>query len=65
MADIREDNKARPPAVKLQDMREASTVVGAGVVAYGFWLAWHPLGFIMGGAMLVGLGVLGTLTGNR
>lgn len=23
--------------------------VGAGLAAYGFWLAWHPLGFIIGG----------------
>jgi hypothetical protein len=25
---------------------------GCALLAYGFWLAWHPLGFIVGGALL-------------
>lgn len=29
---------------------------GAFSIAYGFWLAWHPLGFIVGGAMGVWYG---------
>jgi hypothetical protein len=25
---------------------------GCALLAYGFWLAWHPLGFIVGGLLL-------------
>jgi hypothetical protein len=31
---------------------------GLGAAAYGFWLAWRPLGFILGGAAVAGLGIL-------
>ena len=27
-------------------------LAGLGLFAYGCWLAWHPLGFIMGGLVL-------------
>lgn len=27
-------------------------VIAFGLVAYGFWLAWHPLGWIVGGVLL-------------
>lgn len=26
--------------------------IGAALFAYGFWLAWHPLGFIFGGMIV-------------
>ncbi len=28
-------------------------LLGFCAASYGFWLAWHPLGFILGGAALV------------
>lgn len=28
---------------------DAGMVVGAAAAVYGLWLAWHPLGFIVGG----------------
>jgi uncharacterized membrane protein YiaA len=31
---------------------DALFFVGVAVFAYGFWLAWHPLGFIIGGLAL-------------
>ena len=34
------------------------TLVGCGAVSYGFWLAWHPLGFIAGGVSASAVGVL-------
>lgn len=33
-------------------------VCGLALAAYGFWLAWHPLGFILGGLMLIITGIL-------
>ena len=32
-------------------------LVGAAVFAYGLWLAWHPLGFIVGGILLAAAGI--------
>ncbi|MFN0073046.1 MAG: hypothetical protein ACKVVP_16295 [Chloroflexota bacterium] len=32
--------------------------VGSAIVAYGCWLAWPPLEFIVGGLFLVALGML-------
>lgn len=30
-------------------------VAGAGAIAYGAWAIYEPVGFIVGGAMLVGV----------
>jgi hypothetical protein len=30
--------------------------LGAALVSYGFWLAWHPLGFIVFGLIIAILG---------
>jgi hypothetical protein len=32
---------------------DAVILAGAGVLVYGLWLAWHPLGFIAAGALLI------------
>jgi hypothetical protein len=37
-------------------------VSGAGVLCYGLWLAWHPLGYIAGGAAVV---VVAFILGSR
>lgn len=34
---------------------------GAGSVSYGAWLVYEPAGFIVGGAILLGVGVIGAL----
>jgi hypothetical protein len=34
-------------------------LVGAAVFAFGFWLAWHPLGFIVGGLTLAAFAFFG------
>ena len=57
--------RAGKSRVGIQDMREATGIIGTGILAYGLWLAWPPLGFIFGGLFLVALSVLGTLRGNR
>lgn len=31
---------------------DGTLVFGAGVFSYGCWLAWHPLGFILGGLLI-------------
>ena len=37
---------------------DLATLAGLAATSYGFWLAWHPLGFILGGCGLAGLGIL-------
>lgn len=34
-------------------IRTLPGIVGAGLIAFGFGLAWLPLGFIAGGAILI------------
>ncbi len=33
-------------------------MVGAVAAIYGCWLAWPPVGFVLGGAMVIALGLL-------
>jgi hypothetical protein len=35
-----------------------AVLFGIGAFSYGFWLAWHPLGFIVGGLSASAVGVL-------
>jgi hypothetical protein len=32
-------------------------LLGVAALAYGFWLAWRPLGYIVGGLMLAAIGI--------
>ena len=32
-------------------------VVGSGLVSYGAWSVYEPIGFIVGGIMVIGLGI--------
>jgi hypothetical protein len=35
----------------LKAVWDAGMVAGAAAAVYGLWLAWHPLGFIVGGLL--------------
>lgn len=35
-----------------------AVLFGASACSYGFWIAWHPLGFIVGGLSASALGIL-------
>ncbi len=48
----------RRQALALSIACDSAIVTGAGVLAYGAWLAWAPGGFITGGIALVLLGLL-------
>jgi hypothetical protein len=43
----------------LDAVRLLSSLAGAGLLAYGGWLHYEPLGYIVGGGLLFGLGVIG------
>lgn len=36
---------------------DGMVLAGAVVLDYGLWLAWHPLGFIVGGLSLAAAGI--------
>ena len=35
-----------------------AVLLGIFIFSFGFWLAWHPLGYITGGLSIAALGVL-------
>jgi len=39
-------------------LTDGLALAGAGLVAYGAWLAWPPAGAIVGGLALIGFSVL-------
>lgn len=43
----------------LPSFRDLHVYVGTGLVAWGAWTAWEPLGFVVGGAVLLYLGLKG------
>ncbi len=45
-----------------RSLHDGAFVVGIASFVFGAWLAWHPLGFIVGGVLLA---VLSFLTGYR
>ena len=53
--------KTRPPEI----IRDAAVLAGAVAVVTGLALAWAPLAWITGGALLVGLGILWQLDSDR
>ncbi|RUU47410.1 hypothetical protein EOD08_06760 [Mesorhizobium sp. M6A.T.Ca.TU.002.02.2.1] len=48
-----------------QSVREVVGVCGAVLAGYGAWLHYAPAGFMVAGAVLVGLAVIGTLRGGN
>lgn len=42
-------------------LSDLCALAGAGLVSYGAWLVYEPTGFIVGGAILLGVGVVGAL----
>ncbi|WP_227440997.1 hypothetical protein [Methylobacterium sp. W2] len=55
---------AQPITISTQIFREVIGALGAGLAGYGAWLHYQPAGFMVGGGVLVGLAVVGTLRGN-
>ncbi|QXZ79653.1 hypothetical protein [Rhizobium sp. L51/94] len=51
--------------VDAQTIREIIGFAGAALSGYGAWLAYPPAGFMVGGGILVGLAVIGTLCGGK
>jgi hypothetical protein len=47
-----------PPVPLSAIIAGVAVLFGIGVFSFGFWLAWHPLGFIMGGLSVSTLGIL-------
>ena len=41
-----------------QLIADLSVLAGIAALSYGFWIAWHPLGFIVGGSALMASGIL-------
>jgi hypothetical protein len=48
----------RPPVPITGIVAGLAVLTGIGVSSFGFWLAWHPLGFIVGGLMISAVGIL-------
>ena len=40
-------------------IRDLSAIAGAGLVAYGAWLAYPPAGYIIAGAIMLTAAILG------
>lgn len=43
----------------LPDLQDVFVLGGIGLTAYGAWLVYDPAGFMVGGASLAALGLLG------
>lgn len=50
--------KAKLPKLQAAHARDGAGLFGIGLAGYGFWLIWHPLGFIAVGAAFVALAIL-------
>ncbi|GEP11667.1 hypothetical protein [Methylobacterium gnaphalii] len=64
MATIDERPAAPPITISVQIFRELVGMVGACFAGYGAWLHYPPAGFMVGGGILVGLAVVGTVRGD-
>ena len=53
-----------PITISLQVFREIMGTLGAGIAGYGAWLHYPPAGFMVGGGVLIGLAIVGTLRGG-
>lgn len=42
-------------------LRALATLTGVGMVGYGAWLHYPPLGFLASGSLLAAMGLIGTL----
>lgn len=45
----------------IDDIRAALGITGVALAGYGCWLHYAPLGFIVGGGLLLALSVIGAL----
>jgi hypothetical protein len=55
------DRKPRFRIDPIDTVRGVSAAAGVGLVGYGCWLHYEPLGFIVGGALLFVMGVVAAL----
>lgn len=53
-----------PITLSAQAFRELFGMAGAGLAGYGAWLHYQPAGFMVGGAIMVALCIVGTLRGS-
>lgn len=44
---------AKKLAAALPILRDVAGISGVGLLSFGCWLAWRPLGFIVAGALLL------------
>ena len=52
--------------MKLAELvRIGAELAGVGALAYGAWLAWHPAGFIVPGALVVALSIVADYRRSR
>lgn len=51
--------------VSAQTVRDVMGLSGAALASYGAWLHYPPLGFIVAGALLITLSLVGTLRGTN
>jgi hypothetical protein len=52
--------------MKLAELvRIVAELAGLGSLAYGSWLAWHPAGFIVPGALVVALSIVADYRRSR
>ena len=45
----------------IDSLRGLMTIAGAGLVGFGAWLHYPPLGFMVGGGLLFAIGIVATL----
>lgn len=55
----------RPIPIPAQALRDIAGLIGVGLLGYGAWLHYPPLGFAVGGGALLLLVIAGTLRGDR
>jgi hypothetical protein len=46
-------------------LRDILVLVGGTAIVAGFWMAWHPLGLVVGGLTLGFLGIAGQIEADR
>jgi len=60
-----QDDQRQGIKIDRQSLREVIGIAGAALAGYGAWLHYPPAGFMVGGFVLIGLAVIGTLRGGR
>lgn len=56
---------AKSPSAGPEALRTALAAAGVALMAAGAWMAWPPAGLMLGGAIVLGLAVAGTVRASR